>query len=352
MNGTELIFAENETGAIKPHEIESVLQTLWRDSAGDEIGAAVIHVRTLNLLVFAPAPHVTPELLRAVETVSIQHPGRTITMLVHESARPPVAQVAIACRLGGSGKQLCGEQITITSGDRGAPLPSIAAALLGAGVPTFLWWLGDPPFDAPLFDSFVESADRVIVDSRTWSRPLATLAALAQAARRRTPIVGYTDLQWTALTSWRRQTAQCFDLPHAQPHLRRLREMTVTHGPDEHDRVAALLFVSWLGSRLGWSVEQPPDSPVALTLTSTDGGPGLHAVRLASDEASFELVYEAATSCIKTNINLPNSAPLSHLARLRAATLPEVVGEELNMLDHDPTFEAALQLAATLAQRS
>lgn len=360
MSTSEIVIAHDEAGTVAPNKIEGVLQALWRDSIGEEIETSVVQVRTLNLLVFVPQPHAAPDLLRAVETVSVQHPGRTITMLPVEGQQQPSAYAAIACRFGEGGKQFCGEQITITSGEQGAPLPSIAAALLVAGVPTFLWWLGDPPFSGQVFDTFVEGADRVIVDSRTWDVPLRTLRELA-AALAQEPASAYTDLQWTALTPWRRLTAQCFDLPDARPHLDRISAVTIEHGAELCDRVAALLFLGWLTSRLGWTVAradgdtltlQAASGPVTVTLRSQPGERELRAVHLNSGDARFELVYVPSTSRVQTRIVLPGCVPIERMALLDKLSLEQVVSAELNLLERDPGFEAALQVAAQLVPPS
>lgn len=360
MSTSEIVIAHDEAGTVAPNKIEGVLQALWRDSLGEETETVVVQVRTLNLLVFVPQPHAEPTVLRAVESVSVQHPGRTITMLPVEGEQQPSAYAAIACRFGEGGKQFCGEQITITSGEQGAPLPSIAAALLVAGVPTFLWWLGDPPFDGQVFSTFAEGADRIIVDSRTWDAPLTTLRALSESLGK-AAVSAYTDLQWTALTPWRRLTAQCFDLPDARPHLGRINAVTIEHGAEPCDRVAALLFLGWLTSRLGWTAARADadtisvhaaSGPITVTLQAQPGERELRAVHLSSSDARFELVYVPSTNRVQTRIVLPGCVPIERMAVLDKQSLEQVVGAELNLLERDLGFEAALHVAAQLVPPS
>lgn len=354
----ELVFPQDDTYVLQPHEIEGALQELWRESLGEDEEPAVMQVRTLNLLVFVPAERITEDVRRAIEAAAVQHPGRTIAMIVSDDPQPPKAYAAIACRMDAAGKQLCGEQITITSGEGGAPLPSIAAALLGAGVPTFLWWLGDPPLASALYESFVEIADHVIVDGRTWQQPLAVLPQLADAIRREAPHIIYTDLQWTALTPWRRLTAQCFDLPDALPCLQRLDHVTIAHGPAQHDRVTAALFVGWLASRLGWtSVQRTADTlsmardgtPIAITFEARADGTGLHEILLTCGGAAFQLEVLPGRGCIKTAIRLPDRQPIERITPLTTQTLDTLLGAELDLLDRDLGYEGALAIAAQLA---
>ncbi len=353
------MISPDDAYAVAPDEIEGVLQRLWRESVGEEIEATVVQVRTLNLLVLIPPTFATPDVLQAIDRITVHHPGRTITMLVRHEPHPPTALVTIACRIGGEGKQACGEQITITCGDDGAPLPSIAASLIAADVPTFLWWLGDLPFRSPLLESLLETSDRIMVDSRTWAAPLSQLHTFAQEINDH-PYIAFTDLQWTALTPWRRQTAQCFDMPDAQAHLNRLEQVVIEHGEREGDRLAALLFAGWLGTRLGWSVEthnmrsstemqvQARHGSISIKLHQHEQPNSLIAVRLQGAGASFALDLQDSIGCVKTTISLPSGQPIERIARLNTLSLEQVVSEDLAMLGRDIGFEAALQFAARL----
>lgn len=356
MSMPDLSFAQDETYIVQPREIESLLQRLWNEANGEGAESSVMQVRTQNLLVFIPSAYSNPETLRAIDAASVQHPGRTITMIATDDEQAPVANVAIACRFGSGGKQLCGEQITITCGYNGAPLPSIAASLTVPDVPVFLWWHGDPPFTSRIFDSLVETADRVIVDSRSWNTPFETLKKLAQHSDKHAPHIAYTDLHWTRLTPWRRQTAQCFDLPDALPQLYRLRQVTIEHGSDDHDYVTALLFTGWLASGLSWKLTQSgagkltmrsANTSIAIELRQREGS-GLQAVTLSSADAEFKLSYLPQTECVLTEITLPGALPIERVARLKAQPLEAMLGEELNMLERDRHFERALQIAAEI----
>lgn len=357
MSSFDMTISPDDAYVVAPDEIEGVLQRLWRESLGEEIEAAVVQVRTLNLLVLVPPTFATPEVMQAIDRITIHHPGRTITMLVKDEPHPPSAHVTIACRIDGNGKQACGEQITITCGDNGAPLPSIAASLIVADVPTFLWWLGDVPFQGTLLESLLETSDRIMVDSRTWTSPLTQIHSLAQAMSDH-PYIAFTDLQWTALTPWRRQTAQCFDMPDAQAYLNRLDQVVIEHGSREGDRLAALFFIGWLGTRLGWSVAnqlhqgtimaQSSHGPVMVKLSQVEQANSLVTVHLKGQGASFALDLQESIGCVKTTIDLPSGHHIERVARLNTLTLEQVVSEDLTMLDRDTGFEVALRFAARL----
>lgn len=356
MSPADLSIAGDKTSEIHPAHIAAVLEQLWRESS-DGADALIVQVRTLNLLVFVPSALASAELNRAIDSSSIRHPGRTIAMLASQEPRAPRAQVVIACRLGSGGKQICGEQITITSGDGGAPLPSIAASLLAPGVPTYLWWHGDPPFDSALWTAFDEITDRVIVDSRSWSSPLALLPRLRDAMQHGPPGLAWADLLWTELTPWRRFVAQSFDLPDALPRLSHLRRVEIEHAANEPGRVAALLLTGWLASRLGWSYTGGGETlgfdvaggTLDVVLLPGAVSRGLRSIALQGDGIAVQLTLDDANDCVVHRIERAGAAPLGRVTRLPRRSLEQLIDEELDMLEPDHAFEAAVDIAASIA---
>jgi glucose-6-phosphate dehydrogenase assembly protein OpcA len=332
-------------------DIEPTLRQMWHDNADDE--HPVTQVRTLNLVVFVPAEQHNASLQRAIDELAVRHPGRTITLIAHAQPQPAYAQVSLACRIGEGDKHICGEHITLHGGDNGAPLPSTAAALLLPSLPTFVWWIGDPPFTDATFSSLIELADRVLVDARTWHEPDATASMLAHVVEH-TSRFACTDLLWAALTPWRQSIARCFDLPASQHHLRQLEHITITHGSDAHDRLRARLITGWLGSRLGWQVEangtlRRADGALITLALRQHNQSGLHVVDLRSAGASFSVTQRPQSTCADVEIALPQTTPARWIAPLTQQSLAAYVGEELMLLNRDEGYEAALRFAAQLA---
>jgi glucose-6-phosphate dehydrogenase assembly protein OpcA len=58
------------------------------------------------------------------------------------------------------------------------------------------------------------------------------------------------DLAWLRTTPWRERVASTFDPPRWRGELQRIDSVTVRHRPDS--AAAAVLFMGWLASRLGW----------------------------------------------------------------------------------------------------
>jgi glucose-6-phosphate dehydrogenase assembly protein OpcA len=356
MNATSMMVSDN-TETIHVRDIQQVLQHLWREASGDDGDNTIMQVRTLNFVVFVSQDQATPDLHQTISNVAVQHPGRTITLVAASEPQPTQAHVSIACRLGEVGRHICGEHITITGGHDGAPLPSVVAPLLVAGLPVFLLWHGDPPFGTPIFEALVENADRIIVDGRTWLTPLATLRALDQYCHEK-PYAAYTDLLWAALTTWRHQIAQCFDLPDAAPHLHQLEQVEIELGNNEHDYVAALLLIGWLASSLRWSIVHPEhdrimmqtgNDAISCTLRQQQHLTGIQTITLQSQNARFMFRHLPGNSCVRTIIDLDKMPVIERVIQPTAKRLDELIGDELMVLQRDRGYMAALRIAAQLA---
>jgi glucose-6-phosphate dehydrogenase assembly protein OpcA len=76
-----------------------------------------------------------------------------------------------------------------------------------------------------------------------------TGAALARAEELARSVY-VVDLAWLRSTPWRERVCSAFDPPRARAALREFSAVTVRHEP--RSRMAALLFVGWLASRLEW----------------------------------------------------------------------------------------------------
>jgi hypothetical protein len=85
-----------------------------------------------------------------------------------------------------------------------------------------------------LIDSVNEPDPETAVDRARW---------LAEQAY-------VVDLAWLRSTPWRERIASTFDPPEWRDELRRISAVTVRHSSESP--MSALLFLGWLGSRLGW----------------------------------------------------------------------------------------------------
>jgi Glucose-6-phosphate dehydrogenase subunit len=125
-------------------------------------------------------------------------------------------------------------------------LDAIVDPLLVSELPTVVW----APHGYPeAVDSLLRLADVVLLDSTEEPDIATSLARVGELAER----VYVVDLAWLRGTPWRERVAFTFDPAEWRPELQHISAVKVRHGADS--AVAALLFVGWLASRLGWTPE-------------------------------------------------------------------------------------------------
>src|ERR1044071_2477672 len=113
------------TKGIDVGKIEKELAAMWKPSGdGEGVNAAsgVTRACALNLLVYATASEDRAQIDDMLNEVSELHPGRTLVLLADRASVEAKleAYVSTRCRrLGGSGKQVCGEQVTIEAAGAG-----------------------------------------------------------------------------------------------------------------------------------------------------------------------------------------------------------------------------------------
>src|SRR2546426_5701746 len=111
-------------------KIEKELASMWSgasDAANGAHNSGVTRACALNLIVYATPRDERDRLEELLNQVNEQHPGRTLILLAHRETEEPrlEAYVSMRCRLlGASGKQICGEQITV---EAAGPLVETAA---------------------------------------------------------------------------------------------------------------------------------------------------------------------------------------------------------------------------------
>src|SRR5437899_12298986 len=86
-------------------------------------------------------------------------------------------------------------------------LAALVDPLLVSGVPTYLWWLGTPPFGSNELRDALQIADALVVDSARFTRPYHSFLALAGTSARAHHRLGLADLQWARLEPCRGRLA-------------------------------------------------------------------------------------------------------------------------------------------------
>lgn len=190
---------------------------------------------------------------------------------------------------------------------------SVLLPLLLPDSPTIVWWPHEAP-ESPASDPVGALATRRITDAAGSPDPIAALLA---RARNHTP--GDTDLTWTRLTRWRALLAAALDqYPHP------VTSAKIWSAPDN---APALLLTAWLEDRL------------AVPVSRTDHHlPGVSEVRLVTEDG--DIVINRGNSDSIALYNVPGQ-PERKVA-LKRRPLTDLLTEELQRLDADDIFEAAL----------
>ncbi|MFM9106737.1 MAG: glucose-6-phosphate dehydrogenase assembly protein OpcA [Chloroflexota bacterium] len=378
------------------------LARLWADLAAREVASAagdleqlplgvLTRASTLNLTALARSRGDAERAERAVARLGDLYPSRA-TILLADPDLAPEADADAGASAGmnvravlleqeaarGRGAIRFEEVVVEVSARSERQLASIAAPLLVADLPDFLWWVADTTTGSPLFTDLCTVSDRIIVDSAGAPDPAAELSAFAGvlAGVSSPPRLG--DFAWRRLDPWRNLLTGFFDPPATRAALASIDAVEITYGAaDRSGRTGftgAMLLAGWLASRLDW---RPPGDLVRAPggdgwrVTMRAGQRGDHrevsmAVKPAEDPvagcalASVALSSGAGGSEASFRIERIDQDEIATIARMPGAPtsrrtvyagLPgdaELLADELRQYGRDGVYEAALACAAVL----
>jgi glucose-6-phosphate dehydrogenase assembly protein OpcA len=358
-------------------KIEKELTSMWSaasDPAGHG-GAGVTRACALNLIVYTTPQDDRNQLEDLLSEVNDGHPGRTLILIA--SRDTPAAQleayVSMRCRLlSGSGKQICGEQVTIEAG--GALVETAATAvapLLVPDVPVYLWWKDIPHYNDKLFERLARMADRIVIDSAAFDHPYVDLLRLNKTIRDESHPVAVSDINWGRLTSWRNLLASFWDVADYRPLLDAIDHVAIEYRAPSSDSEAiapqALLLVGWLASRLGWEVMgkgkgsseeivgwefRCGERTLTLSLVrdkssrQNDGLISSIALVANSREGYFSVARPAGAGKLETEARIGTERSVVRVLAYETRSDAERVSLELTFMGRDAIYEEALVKAA------
>jgi glucose-6-phosphate dehydrogenase assembly protein OpcA len=342
--------------------IERELRRQWQEQPFSE---SVVRTRTLNLVIVSRREPVPPEMIAQLTET---HPGRAIAVDLSADIGSIGVHVVSSCVLTHTGANcLAREEVRLHTPLEvdGQRLESMVASLLVPGLPTFLWWRGEPDVDNPLLIRVSAHCDRMVVDSADNTHPWSGLAALHRAiSGGRLPAV--TDLAWSRITAWRELTAQFFDSRQCAqyvPHIRQARIVDLSGSDLSSD---SFLFAAWVTRQLGWhpirrqarheehriEFRRTGKTTCEIQFTSHRGtGRGLQSVQLIApgrEEATFSIERTADAAGLITTIQLGAQPQVRRTVRNRQLDLAEMLGRELSSASHDALYEQVLSVAADI----
>ncbi|MDQ2922002.1 MAG: glucose-6-phosphate dehydrogenase assembly protein OpcA [Acidobacteriota bacterium] len=363
------------------NKIEKELASMW--SGVSEGGAAssnagVTRACALNLIVYTTPWDDRSRLEDLLDQVNEQHPGRTLILVAYRDTATSRLEgyVSMRCRrLGGTGKQICGEQVSIEAGGLAVETAATAVApLLVPDVPVYLWWKDIPHYEDKLFDRLAQMADRIVIDSAAFDHPYDDLLRLNKMISDRSRM-RVSDLNWGRLTSWRTLLASFWDVPAYRPLLDEIDSVAIkSFSPkDAPDEVApkALLLAGWLASRLGWELVgkashrtegvaecelRAGDRSIALAFvqdkTAGRNEGMISTVTLSANNgaAKFSVAKRTDGTKLETEAQIGSERSVGRVLSYEIRSEAAQLSRELAFLSRDAIYEAAVAQVAQLVQ--
>jgi len=403
--------------AVQFADIEQELSILWKISADNMRTGQNSGVRTsvLNLIICAPDIESAERASKLLRALASTHLARVAVVILDETIPSASVSSWITLRCFSMLSDLmrhCFEQITlITTGSASRSIAHILQPLIKPELPTYLWWLGDPPAESTIsFKGLVEISNRVIVDSTSFFHPEQDILTLASFCQE-TPDCAISDMNWGRITPWRQLIAQFFDVMDYRPYLSGVTSIEIEHaaaplampirsaeGDVSPNPSCALLLAAWLKGSLNWSLSpraasaaqrDPATGTYHWILERATAANGAHPVgapraktgklsapetvtidirpqaqshmrpgsiclvRLLSNaegkRATFTINREGDPDHVLTSVELTQETRPQRTVSLAAAHKEsELLREELEILGHDFLFEETLQEVAAL----
>jgi glucose-6-phosphate dehydrogenase assembly protein OpcA len=335
-----------------PAEIDAALRALLRERQAER--GTWAPARVLNLVVVIDRAY-RGEIVGRLERVGRYHPSRMVVCAVEARRNRLDAWAAIE----GEGTPRPGElasvreHVELELGLRHlASLASVVDPILVPDLTTVVW---SPHGYDQAVDALLGLADVVLLDSLDED-PLAALTRVNQLAEEAYVV----DLAWLRSTPWRERISAAFDPPRLRPALHEIAAVEVRHRYDSN--VAALLFLGWLTSRLGWRPAALEPQRGSLHGVASDGArqvklclrelhdlavPGLAGVTIET-ASGYRLTLDRGPGGLRTVREWPGR-PAQHFTVLGASRGEGgILGEGVRQaLLRDPTYRPALAAART-----
>jgi glucose-6-phosphate dehydrogenase assembly protein OpcA len=196
---------------------------------------------------------------RACRVITAEHPAQAIVIREHAEMKGAQIEAWITTEVVRPQTVLpfmCEIIKLHVRGILGEHLAALVDPLLVSGVPTYLWWLGTPPFEKHEFQDALRICDALVVDSANFSNPHHSFLGLANLMTSAHKRLGVGDLQWSRLRPWRESIAGFFSPADRRDYLKGINEIGVDYAGDGRgNRIGAALLIGWFTSSLGWKLQ-------------------------------------------------------------------------------------------------
>ena len=197
---------------------------------------------------------------RAARMIGMSHPAQLIVICDQPHLKPGQIDATITTDTfqTQSASAIQCELVNLhVRGAAGEHLAALVDPLLPSGVPTYLWWVGTPPFGKHEFTDALRICDSLVIDSSRFEAPYRSFMDLTKLGESSHQKLGVADLQWARLEPWRETVAQFFSPGDRRPFMNGISEVGVDYvGEGRGNRVGASLLIGWMASALGWKLQR------------------------------------------------------------------------------------------------
>lgn len=290
---------------------------------------SVAHTAVMTLAVVASRSEVGAA-RDAIHALGAHHPARVVILLPDPDGAANLDAQAALYRVGDSGHPMAFEEVSLSVGGQAAlHLDSLVEPFTLADLPVVAWYLARQPEP---FDSLLNVAGSVVVDSRDTGDPL-ELRRLLELGRRR-PVV---DLSWVRLESVRELLASLFEPPTLRPYVTAVISATVKGKPGPRH-----LLGGWLMAQLGLNATQltlVDARHVEITLRS----------ELEGEVGTFDVGRVQGRRAVWAGATVSTGPSPRQILPLPDGGLLTTLSSALTRLHGDASWERALSAAASLA---
>jgi len=210
-------------------------------------------------------------------TISSQHPAQAIVIREEAPLRGHHLDAWITTDVKRPEMSCAVECEIITLHVRGAAadhLDALVDPLLVSGVPTYLWWMGTPPFRKNELLAALRVGDGLVVDSARFEEPHRSFVGLARLLKVAHHRLGLADLQWSRFRPWRETIAQFFGPADRRAFLTGVSEVGIDYaGEGRGNRIAAALITGWMAAALGWKLKRAAAGAGGVVVAHFENGP-------------------------------------------------------------------------------
>jgi glucose-6-phosphate dehydrogenase assembly protein OpcA len=330
-------------------QVNRSLKALW-----EQEGQLLTRASSINLAVYSEAADALTVNTQLMEQITREHACRVILLAANPAASKQRVQAWISahCHVTRAGaRQICSEQIAfLLDGADPDLIRNILFSHLDSDLPLYLWWQGQ--LSNRIDQQLWSLVDRFMFDSHSWREPAQQMKILRASVASASSRCVLCDLNWRRLIYLRLALAQLFDHPWAGQDTRMIRDLEVTHNPENW--TTAILLISWMACQFGWELEEKGDFEYGFRAGKVGGrvrvklialpGPWIGYLKLQFDDGSLEVDWSG--NFLETTLS--NTFQLKQMLPAGGTSLASLVREELIRGGEHKTYLGALKIAETL----